>query len=83
MPCLASFFDAMSGVKKLTNFIPVITYPTLANEPSNIDVTGLRPFTLLLYLLVSFLYLLVSLMYLSLIAAFAVPYEYNVYNTRR
>jgi len=34
MPCLALFFDAMSGVKKLTNFIPAIICSTLANEPS-------------------------------------------------
>jgi len=35
MPCLASFFDAMSGVKKLPNFVPAISYPTSAFEPSN------------------------------------------------
>merc|ERR1719309_248466 len=34
MPCLASLFDAMSGVKKLTNFLPAINYPTSAFEPS-------------------------------------------------
>jgi len=34
MPCLASFFDAVSGVKKLTNFISAINCPTLANVPS-------------------------------------------------
>jgi len=31
---LATFFDAMSGVKKPTNFIPVITYSTSVNEPA-------------------------------------------------
>ena len=34
MPCLASFFDAMSGVKKLPNFIPAINCPHSAFEPS-------------------------------------------------
>ena len=34
MPRRASFFDAMSGVKKLTGFIPAITCATLANETS-------------------------------------------------
>jgi len=34
MPCLASLFDAMSGVKKLTNFIHSITCSTSANEPA-------------------------------------------------
>jgi len=34
MSCLASFFDAMSGVKKLSNFIPAINCPTSAFEPS-------------------------------------------------
>ena len=34
MPCLASFFDAVSGVKKLLNFLPVITCPTSAFEAS-------------------------------------------------
>jgi len=34
MPCLASFFDAMFGVKKLTNFNATINCPTKANEPS-------------------------------------------------
>jgi len=28
-------FDAMSGVNKLTLFIPAITYPTSAFDPSN------------------------------------------------
>ena len=37
MPCLASFFDAMSGVKKQPNFIPAINCPTSANEPSIIS----------------------------------------------
>jgi len=32
MPFLASLFNAMSGFKKLTNFIPAITCPTSANE---------------------------------------------------
>jgi len=27
-------FDAMSGVKNLTDFVPVITCPNSANEPS-------------------------------------------------
>jgi len=36
MPSLASVFDAMFGVKKLTNFLPAITCTTLANEPSNV-----------------------------------------------
>jgi len=40
MPCLASFFDAMSGVKKLKNITPAITYPTSANEPSNVGKKG-------------------------------------------
>jgi len=30
----ASFFDAISGVKKLTIYVPAITYPTLANDAS-------------------------------------------------
>jgi len=34
MPCLASFFDAMSGVKKLPNSIASITRLTSAFEPS-------------------------------------------------
>jgi len=34
MPCLASVFDAMSGVKKLPNFIPAITCPISAFEAS-------------------------------------------------
>jgi len=34
MQCLALLFDAMSGVKKLRNFILAITSPTSANEPS-------------------------------------------------
>jgi len=34
MPYLASFFDAMSGVKKLTNTIPGINRPHSAFEPS-------------------------------------------------
>jgi len=29
MPCLAIFFDVMTGVKKLIDFITVITCPTL------------------------------------------------------
>ena len=33
MPCLASFFDAISGVKKLNTFTPAINCPTSANEP--------------------------------------------------
>jgi len=37
MPCLASFFDAISGVKKLPNFVPVINCTTSANEPSFIE----------------------------------------------
>ena len=36
MPCLASFFDAMSGVKKMLHFNPVITYPTSAFPPSTL-----------------------------------------------
>ena len=31
-------FDAMSGVKKLANFMPAITCPTSANKPSNAEV---------------------------------------------
>jgi len=31
---VASFFDTMSGVKKLANFIPAINSPTSANEAS-------------------------------------------------
>jgi len=34
MPCLASFFDTMFGVKKLVNFIPAINFSTSAFEPS-------------------------------------------------
>jgi len=35
MPCLASFFDVMSGVKNPANSIPmIITCPTSAKEPS-------------------------------------------------
>jgi len=34
MPCLASFFDAMSGVKKLTEVHAVSDYHTLACHPS-------------------------------------------------
>ena len=37
MPCLASFFDAMSGVKKLTNFMHAITCPTSAHESSSVE----------------------------------------------
>ena len=33
MPCLTSFFDAMSNVKKQLNFIPTITYTTSACHP--------------------------------------------------
>jgi len=33
MPCLALFFDAMSGVKKLANLYPAIYCPTSAFEP--------------------------------------------------
>ena len=40
MPCLASFFDAMSGVKKLTNFEAVITCTTLAFEASDMAYTS-------------------------------------------
>jgi len=29
-----NFFDVMSGVKKLSNFIPAMNCPTWANEPS-------------------------------------------------
>jgi len=39
MPCLASFFDAMSGVKKLTNFMHSITYQTSAYKPSAVFLT--------------------------------------------
>jgi len=35
MPCLASFFDAMSGVKNQSNFVPVINCSTSANKPSD------------------------------------------------
>jgi len=41
MPRLASFFGAMSGIKKLTNFIPAITCPTSANDPSGINSSDL------------------------------------------
>jgi len=34
MPCLASYFSAKSGVKKLMKIIPVITFTTLACNPS-------------------------------------------------
>jgi len=36
MPCQASFFDAMFGVKKPTNFYAAITGPTSANEAQTI-----------------------------------------------
>jgi len=34
MPCLASFFDAISGVKKLSNFIPVSNCTISVFNPS-------------------------------------------------
>ena len=34
MPYQKSIFYAKFGVKKLTNFIPAITYPTSANKAS-------------------------------------------------
>jgi len=34
MPCVASYIDAVSGVKKLAIFVPVINCPTSAFEPS-------------------------------------------------
>ena len=37
MPCLKSFANAMSGVKKMTNFVAAITCPSLAFEPSYIE----------------------------------------------
>ena len=37
MPCLASFFDALSGVKKMLNFVLAITCPASANEVSDVD----------------------------------------------
>jgi len=33
MPCLASIFDGMSGIKKLTTIVPAITCSTSSNEP--------------------------------------------------
>ena len=36
MPCLALFFYAKSGVKKLLNFISVINWPHSAFEPSDV-----------------------------------------------
>jgi len=36
VPCLAPFFYAMFGVKKLTKSVPEINFPTSANEPSTI-----------------------------------------------
>lgn len=35
IPCMASYFNAvaMSGVKKLSNLMPVINYQTLASNP--------------------------------------------------
>jgi len=39
MPCPASFFDAISGVKKLTNFMHSITYQTSAYKPSAVILT--------------------------------------------
>jgi len=39
MPCLASFFDAMSGVKKLPNFVPAINCTSSANELSTAPLT--------------------------------------------
>ena len=32
MPFLASYFDSKSGVQKLSNFIPVATYPTSVDK---------------------------------------------------
>jgi len=45
MPCLASFFDAMSGVKKLTNLYPAINCTTSVNEPSifKVDIGHTQP----------------------------------------
>jgi len=37
MPCPASFFDAMSGIIKLTISIPVVTYTALACDPSFVE----------------------------------------------
>ena len=42
MPCMASFFDAMSGVKNLLNFIPAITCPISAFEASIVLPTDLK-----------------------------------------
>jgi len=46
VPCLAPLFDAMSGVKKLPNFVPVINCTASAFEPSfiiplNVEVENL------------------------------------------
>jgi len=38
MPCLASFFHATSGVKKLADMVPAITCPTSANEDSKAPI---------------------------------------------
>ena len=43
---LASIHDPMSGVKKLMNIIPAITYPISANEASSVEV-GMLPWALL------------------------------------
>ena len=41
MPCLAAFFDTMSGVKKFTTFVPAINCPLSEFEPSFDDFTFL------------------------------------------
>ena len=33
IPCMASYFNVMSGVKNLSNLMPVINYQTLASNP--------------------------------------------------
>ena len=38
IPYLASFFDDMSGIKKLTNFMHAITSPSSANKSSSMDM---------------------------------------------
>ena len=43
MPCLASFFDAISCVKKLSKFLPAITYTASACNSSSNVLTKICP----------------------------------------
>ena len=49
MPCLASFSDAMSGVKKLTNSVPAITCPASSNKPSYLVICSIEGYNLMPY----------------------------------